>query len=81
MAAGRAPGATTLLAVLVALGPASDGASEPTLVLVPTDLAAVKRLDPRSAPRARWVARAAFVPEHLFVGGPGAGASALAGLV
>ncbi|MEL6428836.1 MAG: hypothetical protein AAFP22_13745 [Planctomycetota bacterium] len=74
---GRAPGDTTLLAVRVDLASAAGGMSSTVLLLVPTDLAAVKRLDPRSAPRARWVARAAFVPEHLFIGGPGAGASAL----
>lgn len=81
---GYAPGDATLLAVLVSIEePESASEQAPTLLLVPTGLAAVKRLDPRAEPRARWVARAAFVPEHMILGetdGIGAGEAILADL-
>ena len=66
---GVAPGDATVLAVLAEI---PEGAApvvlSNTLVLIPINLPAVKRLDSRLAPKARWVAREVFVPLSHVVG-------------
>lgn len=64
---GRGPGDATVLAVPCELETERPGPGPRLLALVTVEQPAVKRLDPPSTPRARWVAREVFVPGHLVL--------------